>query len=448
MVEMNAGAKIGDPHGRRREAAGLGSAFANCVYPLTAIAAPPTPPLALDIRCRAVVVGGGYTGLSTAVHLAEQGIDVALLEAHEPGWGAAGRNGGQVNPGLKHEPASVERDFGIGHGPRLVQFAASAPDDVFALIERLQIRCEATREGTLRAARRPAEVALLRQSQRQWRARGVELALHEGEAARRITGTHGYHAVLHDHRGGAVNPLSLARGLTAAALAAGARVYGESRALSLQNSSGRWIVRTTGGSVTADFVVLATDGYSDALWPGLARSIIPIYSAVVATEPLAAELAQRILPTKAVLYEVGTVTAYYRKDAAGRLLIGGRSAQRPAAKLGDYRHLIAYSTRLWPALATVRMTHWWNGQFALTTDYYPRLHAPAPGVLIAQGYSGRGVALAIAMGRELAAAVQGRPLEDLPVPATAIRPIRFHRVWPVGVTAGMMIGRLRDRLGL
>jgi glycine/D-amino acid oxidase-like deaminating enzyme len=417
------------------------------LYASTAIAGVPVPALAAERRARIAIVGGGYTGLSTALHLAERGVDVVLVEAEEPGWGAAGRNGGQVNPGLKHEPDEVDRALGPVHGPRLVKLAGEAAGYLFTLIKRYGIECEADQSGTIRAAYRERDVAALETHVRQWQARGVAIDLLDGAGAAAATGAGRYVAATRDPRGGAVNPLSLARGLAAAAISKGASIHGNSRATRIERDGTGWTVTTPGGSVRADVLVLATDGYSDALWPGLARSIVPIYSAIVATEPLPAAIAGSILPTGGVVYESGNITVYYRRDRANRLLMGGRGCQREIRSPADFAHLRQYAARLWPMLSDARWTHGWNGQFALTPDFYPRLHAPAPNLLVALGYSGRGVAMATSMGRELADAATGTPLAELSLPLTPITPIRMHRFWKVGVEARIALGRLQDRLG-
>jgi glycine/D-amino acid oxidase-like deaminating enzyme len=416
-----------------------------CLYLATARGAVPSPPLREDARTEVVVVGAGYTGLSTALHLAERGVAVTLLEAHEPGWGAAGRNGVQVNAGLKHEPDEAERDLGDVYGPRLVRLAGEAPAYLFGLISRLGIDCEARREGTLRVAHHPRHAAELRGSVEQWLRRGVALESWDGARVAAATGCDHYVAATFDPRGGAVNPLGLARGLAAAAISAGVRLCSESRALKLERDGRGWRVAAPGGTVRADKVVLATDGYTDDLWGGLRTSIVPVYSSIIATEPLPPRLAASILPGGEVVYESGDVTSYYRRDREGRLLMGGRGAQRRAEELQDYAHLSRHALRLWPGLAGVKWTHWWNGQFALTPDFYPRLHVPAPNLLIGLGYSGRGVALGTALGAQLAEAAAGTPLETLSLPVTGVPHIPFHRLWRVGVTARVAYGRFRDR---
>lgn len=409
------------------------------LYAETARAAPPTPPFAGQLRVAVAIVGGGYTGLSTALHLAEAGTECVLLEANEPGWGASGRNGGQVNPGLKPDPDAVERS----HGAAAVALAYAAPDDVFALVARLGIDCDAVQGGTYRAARGAADVAGLERLAAQCQRRGMPVRLLNGAAMAAAAGTGRYRAGLLDPRGGQLNPLGYARGLAAAALRAGAAVHGGSRVVSLTRQGDGWAVATPGGTVLAERVLLATNGYTDALWPGLARSVVPVFSAIVASAPLPPALRDRILAGGAVLYELGEVTTYYRLDPQGRLLMGGRSRSRVLAGPDAFRFLSDYAVRLWPELRGVGWTHGWNGQLAVTRDHTPHLHAPAEGLLCCLGYNGRGVAMATVLGRELARHLRGGAL---PWPATPIRAVPLHRFWRQGVAARIAYGRLRDRL--
>src|SRR5258707_1264912 len=183
------------------------------LYQDTAEPATPTPALDGDVRTDVVVIGGGITGLSTALHLAEQGAKVVLLEAEEPGWGASGRNGGQVNPGLKHDPDEVERQFGKELGGRMNALAGGAPEFVFDLIKRHGIRCDARRNGTLRAAIRAKPAAQVRTTAEQLARRGAPVELLEGSSLERATGTRRYRIAMLDRLGGDLKPLSYARAL-------------------------------------------------------------------------------------------------------------------------------------------------------------------------------------------------------------------------------------------
>src|SRR5579871_2207294 len=191
------------------------------IYRETAQPAAPTPPLDGDRRADVVIVGGGFTGLSAALHLRYSGVDVVLLEQNEPGWGASGRNGGQVNPGLKHNPDVVEKDFGPDLGGRMVRMSWDAPNVVFNLIARHQIQCEASQTGTMRAAFQRPNVADIDTAYEQGARRGMPVELLSRDAMRAKTGTDRYLCALLDNRGGHVNPLGYARGLAQAALQAG-----------------------------------------------------------------------------------------------------------------------------------------------------------------------------------------------------------------------------------
>src|SRR5271170_7425509 len=196
------------------------------LYQDTAEPAMPLPALDGDGRADVVIVGGGFTGLSTALSLAEKGASVIVLEAREPGWGASGRNGGQVNPGLKHEPEEIEHHFGRDLGRRMVSLSGGAPDRVFALVRELQIRCEANQGGTIRAAFSKSSAKFLRRATMAWKDRGAPVELLEREAIARATGADRYLCGALDRRGGSLNPLGYARGLADAAIQAGAAIHG------------------------------------------------------------------------------------------------------------------------------------------------------------------------------------------------------------------------------
>jgi glycine/D-amino acid oxidase-like deaminating enzyme len=399
------------------------------------------PPLDTDVQTQVVVIGAGFTGLSTALHLAQQGIAAIVVDANEPGWGASGRNGGQVNPGLKFEPAQIERDFGADLGARMVRLSGDAPSKVFGLIDQHRIDCEAQRTGTIRAAFSSESANVLREATAAWQARGAPVEALERDAIAHESGCDRYLFAALDRRGGSVNPLGYARGLAEAAQRAGARVCGDTPALSLTRSNDGWLVRTPRATITAQWVVLATNGYTDDLWPGLRRSIVPVFSGIAATVPLSPSIAQRILPGRYVLYEHESITVYYRIDEAGRLLIGGRSQLRPIEGADALTMLTRYARRLWPFLGDVRWTHGWNGQIAVTLDHYPHFHEPAPGLIAALGYNGRGVAMATAMGGEIARRIGGVPARELDVPVLPIKAIPFHACWPIGAAARITYGR-------
>ena len=299
-------------------------------YIRTALSAPSVPPLDGGRSVSVAVVGAGLTGLSAALHLAEQGVETLVLDAHDVGWGASGRNGGQVNPGLKWDPDTVEATFGPDLGPRMVALSGTAPDLVFGLIERHRIACEAIRSGTLRTAFGRRTMRGLEQTAAQWARRSDQVSLLDRDVVAGLTGTDRYWGAMLDRRGGQLNPLGYVRGLALAAIRAGASIHGGTPVSRMRRDGGGWLLETPTGVVTAEKVILATNGYTGELWPGLRRSIVPVFSAILASEPVPGT----IMPTRAALYEMGEITVYYRKDRENRLLMGGakRAAGNPASR--------------------------------------------------------------------------------------------------------------------
>ena len=418
------------------------------LYADTAVPPVPTPPLSADKSVPVAIIGGGFTGLSTALHLAEQGVSATVLEAQEPGWGASGNNGGQINPGLKHDPDQIEADFGADLGRRMIDFAYGTTNVTLDLIRRYQIPCEARQNGTLRAAYNEAGVAAIATTAKQCIARGMPVKLLNATELREITGSDRYLGAMQDARGGDLHPLSYVRGLARAAIGAGVAVHGETQAVSLRRDAGRWRIETPRAVVHADKVLLATNGFTDDLWPALRRTIVPVFSSIACTAPLSDEVAQSIMPSRPVLYESGHITVYYRIDQRNRLLMGGRGPMRWINRPTDVAYLMRYAERLWPQLKGVSWTHGWNSRLAITADHYPHVHEPAENLLVSLGCNGRGVALSTAMGAQLARRLIGGDKAGIDMPVTGIKPIPMHPFWRVGVTAAVLTGRVRDRLGM
>ncbi|WEZ83472.1 FAD-binding oxidoreductase [Rhizobium sp. 32-5/1] len=419
------------------------------VYADTAVDALGTPVFDTDARTSVAIVGAGFAGLSAALHLAEMGVDVTVLEANEPGWGASGRNGGQVNPGLKFNPDQLITMFGDDLGRRMIARAYGGPDFTFDLIRRLGIDCDARQNGTLRAATHEQALDAIRETARQCAARGMPTSLLDASDIRAAAGTSHYSGALFDPRGGDLHPLNYARGLATAALAAGVKIHGASRVLSVKRKDGGWRLKTAKATLTADKLLLAVNAYADDLWPGLKQSLVPVYSAIVASEPLPDDLAARILPQRPVLYESSHITVYYRLDRQNRLLMGGRGPQRSLnGNKAAVSYLMRHAERLWPEIKGIGWSHAWNGQLAVTPDHLPHVHEPSPDTLIYLGCNGRGVALATTMGQQLANRLVHGKSAQLDLPVSAIKPMRFHALWPVGVHAAMLWGRFRDAAGL
>ena len=200
--------------------------------------------------------------------------------------------------------------------------------------------------------------------------------------------------------------------------------------------------------VHAEKVLLATNGFTDDLWPALRRTIVPAFSSIAATAPLSDDVARAIMPTRSVLYESGHITVYYRIDQRNRLLMGGRGPMRWIRKPTDVSWFIRYAERLWPQLKGVTWTHGWNSRLAITADHYPHVHEPAENRLIPLACNGGGVALSTEVGAQLGRRLIGGANAEIDMPVAGIEPIPMDAFWPLGVTAAVLAGRVRDRLGI
>jgi glycine/D-amino acid oxidase-like deaminating enzyme len=419
--------------------------LAPSLWAATATPAPPAPPLEESTSADVCIVGGGFAGLSTALHLAERGIRALVLEAREPGWGASGRNGGQVIPGLKYDPDEIVAMFGAERGQRLIEFAGGTADIVFQLIEKHRMDVPRTRNGWIQGAHTAAAVELVRSRAEQWSRLGAPVQFLDKPTADRLVGTDKYLGGWLDRRGGAIQPLSYARGLAKAALDAGARIHGETPATRLVRAGARWSVQTgRGATVTADRVVICTNGYTGELWPKLRQTAIAVNSYQVATEPLGDNLQRSVLPEGQVLSDTRQLLLYFRRDHEGRLIMGGRGPFREPKGEGDWAHLVRVIQKMFPQLAGVPIAFRWCGRIAVTRDHLPHLHEPAPGLLIDMGCQGRGIGLQTAVGKAMAEYIATSNAAALPLPFTPIEPIPFHALQRLYVGALVTWYRLTD----
>ena len=400
--------------------------------------------LAADVA----VVGAGYTGLSTALHLRHASLSVAVLEARTVGWGGSGRAFGQVVPYAKHDHTHVLRTFGPEYGHRLIEGLGSGPDLVFDLIDRYAIACEGRKTGLIFAAHTRAMAHDLEARARFLQARGVGAEILDAAGAERLTGSRYYKTVLVEPRGGTLNPLAYVRGLALAAVAEGAKIFEGSRATAIRRQGKSWLVETANGHVRAKVVVLATDAYTDDLWPGLRQSIIPLRGYQIVSEPLSDNVAQSILPGGHPLTDMRRLFSGIRKRADGRLHL---SVDGPAFDIAGHPSLAMARKRVRDVFPHVGELAWQqevSGWVGMTTDQYPHVHRLDDGVYAAVGLSGRGIAFGTLLGREVTKRILGRPEEEMLLPLTPLRPIAVRPMARPLVGALLRWYRLRDRLDL
>ncbi|HEY4942436.1 MAG TPA: FAD-binding oxidoreductase [Rhizomicrobium sp.] len=370
-------------------------------YAASAADAPALPRLGGDVRADICVIGGGYTGLSAALHAARAGAKVVLLEAQEIGFAASGRNGGQIHPGHRKEQSALEAWLGTAHARDLWRLSEEARALVFELAAD---GCDLKR-GLVIAAHN-AQAARNLADDAEYLARYYaygELRMLDASETALALGTSAYGAARLDAGGGHLHPLKFARRLAAEAVAAGATLFEHSPALAIEESA---IVRCALGTVTADHVILACDAFSGALAPGLAPYIAHVESFIVATAPLGEALNRAVLPSDAAVADTRHVLDYYRKGADGRLLFAGRESYWTPPD--DIAALVRpRMARVFPALADIAIDYAWRGTVGITRTRMPHFGRLSPRVLFGHGYSGHGVALSVLGGKALAEAALG-----------------------------------------
>lgn len=413
------------------------------LWEATAIAGRPPTLLAGAHDTEVLVVGGGFAGLSCALHLAERGIAVTVLEAGAAGSGASGRNGGQLLAGGRHTRGELIALYGEAAGQRLHDFGAAAPDAAFALIRRLGLQCDAIQAGSIYAADNPAGLAEAQAKLRALQANGVNALWLDRERMAEATGSRAYLGGYFNPQGGSVQPLSLVRELARAAAAAGAQVHEQSEAVAIERLAGGWQVRTAHGRVKARRVLLATNGRPGELWPALERTVLPVWSFQVATDPLPAS--SGVLPGGATVSDTRRIVSYFRRDAAGRLVMGGKGTIRPPRGLRSFDLQRRALARIYPQLADAPIRYWWGGQVSVTLNRLPRFFVLDDSLFATVACNGKGVAWNVALGPVLADAMSGVPLDTLALPpARPLQTIPFHFFKQAYTAAGSAWLRLRD----
>jgi glycine/D-amino acid oxidase-like deaminating enzyme len=421
------------------------AAFPPSVWAAVTPAREPRPALDGEVRVDVAVVGAGFTGLATALRLAERGRSVAVVEAAEAGWGASGRNNGQVIPTMTGaEPDAMAKRFGVV-GERFAQLVSDSAAHLFDLVREKRIDCEAVQNGWFQPAHSPGRVKLSAMRVEAWARRGAPVRLLDARETADLVGSTAWFGGMLNTSGGHVNPLALARGLAEVAVAAGVRLFERTPALSIEKTARGWEVATPKGRVVADRVMLASNGYTDAFVPGLfpsiARSLVPVTSWQMATAPLSAELRATILPGLQAMSDTHGDLRFFRPDARGRLVTGGALMFAYDGVERLKRLIGARLAGIFPQMGVPTFDFVWNGRIGMTADRMPRFHEAAPGLWAWCACNGRGVALSVSLGRVFAEAIDGADRKDLAVPLTAVRPLPFHG--PGTRVAPLMLGWYR-----
>lgn len=415
------------------------------LWAATAPPAPETRRLEDSLRADVCIVGGGYTGLSAALHLAGRGLKTVLLEACHVGFGGAGRNVGLVNAGMWVMPDELPNILGPVHGDRLLTLLGNAPKAVFELVAKYGMQCELQQHGTLHCAVGAKGLGELKQREAQWQARGAPVRLLSPEETARRIGTAAYAGALLDERAGTIQPLAYVRGLAGAAIGEGAQVFTDSAAAGVQADGTQWRVVTAMGSVTADWVIMATDAYTQGPWEIIRREQVHLPYFNLATTPLSDPVRTHILPGHEGCWDTQEVLSSFRMDAKGRLVFGSVGALKGTGHPIHRDWARRALRRLFPQLGAIRFEAEWYGQIGMTDDNLPRFHRFADRVIGISGYNGRGIAPGTVMGRTLASLVAGEITEDdLPLPVTTAQEAKLRPVKEVFYEVGAQAVHLID----
>jgi sarcosine oxidase len=401
-----------------------------------------TTPLNHHAESNVTVIGGGITGLTTAIHLRDSGLGVTVLEAGEIGWGGSGRNGGHFNPGWKIDPQEIIARYGQQRGERIITMVDNACDLVVEMVNRYNIQCEMVRSGYVQAAVGPKDTNFLKEKVRQWSDRGAPVEFLDKHRLQQILGTQYYTSGLLDLRGGKLQPLSYVCGLARSAMQSGASVHEHSEATHVNRKGDVWTISTAGGSVTSKFLIIATNAYTDRLWPKLRKVLVPVSSFITATETLPPDLVQHILPGQTTVSESRRIPVYFLTSADNRLVIGSRGYLFNTAEMGDTHHIRRLATTIFPQLADISWEFDWGGRVAITKDREPKIFELATNAFAGLGYNGRGVPMATMMGKQLAELILGG---DVAMPMGVIKPIPLHLFHPLGVSIHVIYSRILDR---
>lgn len=367
-----------------------------------------------------VIIGGGYTGLSAAYHLAIQGIDVVLLDEARFGDGASGRNGGQLNTGQRSWAEDLEKQYGFDHAKLLFDLAEEAKHHLLSFAVQHNIDMEYVK-GQLSVAHKP-------RYEKQYKAHSEIMAtrfnyphlrfMERDEVAEKL-GSKRYYGGTYDSGTGHIHPMKLLIGLAKTAVRTGAKIYENSKATSITSANGRVIVKTARGIINAEKVLIAVNAHGGNLEPVSAAHVMPIRSFIGATVPL--DTSYGVLPGGEAVDDSRFVVRYFRRTKDGRLLFGGREAYTADNPRDIAVHIRRQIAEIYPQLKDIEITHSWGGSVGITMPRQPFVREVMPNVISAGGYSGHGVMLANFMGKLYAETVTGnrerlRQFETLKVP--------------------------------
>ncbi|MDO1581090.1 NAD(P)/FAD-dependent oxidoreductase [Rhizobium oryzicola] len=406
------------------------------------------PRLEAEIEADVCVIGAGFTGISAALELVERGFSVVVLESERIGFGASGRNGGQIVNGYSRDLATIAVRYGTDAAVKLGAMSLEGASIIRERVARYNIACDLV-DGGFFAAFTQKQIREMEAHKKDWETYGHPgLEMVSASDVGRYVQSDLYIGGMVDRLGGHIHPLNLVLGEAAAVEAAGGRIFENTRALSLEQGA-KPLVRTPDGSVRASYVLVCGNAYLPPQLPEISSRMMPVSSQIIVTEPLPEGLAERLLPANACVEDANYVLDYYRRTADNRILYGGGIGYGGRDPRDIAAYLRPHMLKTFPSLASAKIDYAWSGNFALTLTRIPHMGRLSDNVLFSHGDSGHGVTTTHLLGKILGEAVAGHverfdvwsSLPNLPFPGG-----RRFRV-PLTVLGAWWYG-LRDKLGL
>ena len=405
-------------------------------------------PLAEDATAEVAIVGGGIAGLSTALELAREGTDVALLEARRLGWGASGRNAGFVVPNFsKADPAMVRERLGRERGDALLRLVGSGADAVFDFARAHGLGTQAAQSGWLQPAHSHEAAAALRARVAAWQGLGRPVSWIEREETAARTGCSMYHGALHDASAGTIDPLAYVRALGAAVTAGTGRIHEGTEIADISPDGDGWLLTARGGArLRARCVLVCTNGDATGAARTLSRRIVPLSVYQIATGPIPRSEIERFSPRREPVSDTRANIFTFRLTPGDRLISGGMAILPLRAEGRMGRRIAARLARELSLSNVPEVDFVWRGTAAVTPDFLPHVYEFSPGLFAAIGCNGRGVAMTSVMGRALAPVLRGVcGAADLTIPLAPSAALPFRAFGAAAPSAFLVQGMLRDR---
>ncbi|MDO6683066.1 FAD-binding oxidoreductase [Oceanobacter sp. 5_MG-2023] len=422
--------------------------YPSSYYAASANPQPQRPALHDHITADVCVIGAGYTGLSTALHLAERGFSVVVLEASRIGFGASGRNGGQIVHSYSRDMDFIAQHYGQKTANAMGKMAFEGGQIIRRLVKQYDIQCD-LKDGGIFAACNPKQLRELEAKKALWEQHGhQQMEMLDAHQVQEYVGTERYTGALLDHSGGHIHPLNLALGEAAAIESMGGRLFEDSPVIDVQQGNPA-VVKTARGQVTANFVMVAGNAYLNGLLPKLQQKAMPCGTQVITTAPLSPALQRQLLPGDHCVEDCNYLLDYFRLSGDGRLIYGGGvtyGAREPDKVEALIRPKML---KTFPMLKDVKIDYAWTGNFLLTLMRLPQFGRIGDNVYYAQGYSGHGVTSTHLAGELIASAIQGQA-ERFDVMASLPQyPFPGGRLMRIPYTAmGAFYYDMRDKLGI